>query len=177
VNRRTAARGALAVAQRTAGTAPCARAQARWRRCLLVAVALPLVAAACEKHEYERPSREAQVLQADSVLTAATFDTVAWSSDSLRAASGNNVFAAQCRSCHGYLGEGGTEYARQRQLDPPSLVRQDWPYNDVEAVRHRIFIGHPAGMPTWGVAGITPREIDAVAYYILLLREEMAARR
>jgi hypothetical protein len=29
-------------------------------------------------------------------------------------------------------------------------------------------------MPTWGVAGITPREIDAVAFYILeRLRPEM----
>jgi mono/diheme cytochrome c family protein len=34
-------------------------------------------------------------------------------------------------------------------------------------VRRRIFTGHPAGMPTWGVAGIPAREIDAVAAYIL----------
>jgi hypothetical protein len=35
------------------------------------------------------------------------------------------------------------------------------------AVRRRIFTGHPAGMYTWGIAGISPREIDAVAHYIL----------
>jgi mono/diheme cytochrome c family protein len=131
----------------------------------------------CEGHEYERPSREAQVQQADSLLTPETFDTIAWSSDSLRIAAGNNAWAAQCRSCHGYLGQGDTDYARQHNLQPPSLVREDWPYTDIDAVRRRIFIGHPEGMPTWGVAGITPREIDAVAYYLLeVLRPEVLGR-
>jgi mono/diheme cytochrome c family protein len=62
-------------------------------------------------------------------------------------------------------------------VHPPSLVREDWPFESVPAVRRQIFIGHPAGMPTWGVAGITPREIDAIAYYILeVLRPEVLGR-
>jgi mono/diheme cytochrome c family protein len=135
---------------------------------------LVLAAAACGKEEYERPSREEQVAQADSLLTAETFDTVAWASDAEKAQAGNNVFAAKCRSCHGYLGDGDTEYARQHALDVPSLVRADWPYQDVAATRRIIFVGHPEGMPTWGVAGITPREIDAVAHYIThVLRPEV----
>lgn len=150
----------------------------RFRRAAAVVLLAPLVAAACEKHEFERPSREAQVVQADSLLTPETFDTISWPSDSVRAFEGNNAYAANCRTCHGYLGEGGTEYARQRNLDPPSLIREDWPYPDIESVRYRIFVGHPAGMPTWGVAGITPREIDAIAYYILnVLRPEAARQR
>lgn len=132
---------------------------------------------ACEKAEYERPDRAEQVAQADSLLTPETFDTIAWPSDSARAFDGNNTFAAKCRSCHGYLGEGDTEYARQQNVDVPSLVRPDWPYSGVEQMRRRIFTGHPAGMPTWGVAGITPREIDAVAWYIdQVLRPEMLNR-
>jgi mono/diheme cytochrome c family protein len=145
----------------------------RAARALLACSLVLLASAACEKHEFERPSREAQVAQADSLLTPETFDTIAWVSDSARAFDGNNAYAANCRSCHGYLGEGDTEYARQRNLDPPSLTRADWPYTDVPSVRHRIFVGHPTGMPTWGVAGITPREIDAIAYYIVhVLRPE-----
>lgn len=143
----------------------------------VAALAALLATGACEKHEFERPSREAQVAQADSLLTPETFDTIAWPSDSARAYDGNNAYAANCRTCHGYLGEGDTDYARERNLEPPSLVRPDWPYEDIPAVRHRIFVGHPAGMPTWGVAGITPREIDAIAYYIVhVLRPEALGR-
>jgi mono/diheme cytochrome c family protein len=124
---------------------------------------------ACEKHEFEPPSREAQVAQADSLYSAAHFDSIAWPNDSARTFEGNNVFATHCRKCHGMTGEGGnTPYAQARGLEVPSLVRPDWePGSDVDAVRRRIFDGHPAGMPTWGVAGITPREIDAVAHYIV----------
>jgi mono/diheme cytochrome c family protein len=133
---------------------------------------------ACEKEEYERPDRAAQVAEADSLLMPATFDTIAWTSPQDRAFAGNNVFAAKCRSCHGFMGDGGTEYAQQHNIAVPSLVREDWPYDNVPAVRTRIFTGHPAGMPTWGVAGITPREIDAVAYYIVeVLRPEVLGRR
>lgn len=133
---------------------------------------------ACEKPEYERPDRAAQVEQADSLLTPETFDTVTWSSDADRAFAGNNVYAARCRDCHGPLGLGNTDYARESSLDVPSLVRPDWPYPDVPSVRRRIFIGHPSGMPTWGVAGIEPREIDAAAYYIVnVLRPEFPGAR
>jgi mono/diheme cytochrome c family protein len=143
----------------------------------LRAAALVLVAAAsaaaCEKHEFEPPDRAARVEAAAAELTPETFDTVAWASSEARAFEGNNTYAAHCRSCHGFQGQGDTEYAREHGLEPPSLVRPDWPYENVAAVRNTIYTGHPAGMPTWGVAGITPREIDAVAYYIVhVLRPE-----
>ncbi|HSJ08261.1 MAG TPA: cytochrome c [Longimicrobiales bacterium] len=148
----------------------------RTRIVALLAVAA-CTAAACEKHEFEQPDREAQVLQADSLLTPETFDSIQWASDEERATQGNNAYAATCRSCHGVLGAGDTDYAREQNVNPPSLVREDWPYADVDAVRHRIFTGHAAGMPTWGVAGITPREIDAVAYYVVnVLRPEAMGR-
>ncbi|CAN5616400.1 hypothetical protein BH23GEM9_BH23GEM9_33710 [soil metagenome] len=148
-----------------------------FRPLLAVAAAAGLVTAtaACEKPDFDRPSREAQVLQADSLLTPETFDTISWNDDNERAFAGNNVFAARCRSCHGYLGDGITEYAREHNLDVPSLVRSDFPYPDVPALRRIIFTGHPAGMPTWGVSGIPPREIDAAAYYVLhVLRPEVS---
>lgn len=79
------------------------------------------------------------------------------------------------RSCHGTVGAGDTEYAEARGLNVPSLIEPEWRYSaSIDSVRHRVFVGHVAGMPTWGVAGITPREIDAVSFYILeRLRPEM----
>jgi mono/diheme cytochrome c family protein len=155
-----------------------ARSHLRRRSGPAVGLACFVIMAACEKPEPERPDRALQVAEADSLLTPETFDTIAWSGQQDRAFDGNNVYAAHCRSCHGYMGEGGTEYARQHNIAVPSLVREDWPYNDVTSMRQRIFTGHPAGMPTWGVANITPREIDAVAYYIAeVLRPEVLGGR
>lgn len=144
--------------------------------CRAIVLGLAVLLGGCKGgHHFDPPSREKQVAQADSAYSPAIFDTIAWPSDSAREFDGNNTYAARCRKCHGELGEGGTPYAIERNLNPPSLVRPGWPYgDDIEKVRHRIFIGHPGGMPTWGVAGITPREIDAVAYYIVKeLRPEM----
>lgn len=128
-----------------------------------------LVVAACGgDYEFEPPDREAQVAEADSSFSQAVFDTVAWASEDTQAMEGNVVFSSKCRQCHGPLGQGNTEYASERSLAVPSLVAPEWEYaDDLEGLRRRVFIGHPSGMPTWGVAGITPREIDAVAFYIL----------
>ena len=96
------------------------------------------------------------------------WDTIAWQSEEQRALAGNEVFAARCRNCHGPLGRGGTEYAASRGVDVPSLVEPEWRMaGRPDSVRHRVFVGHVAGMPTWGVAGITQRDIDAVSFYLL----------
>ena len=145
-------------------------------RVFIVATAL-VVMAACDKHEFHPPDRGAQAAGADSLLTAATFDTIRFASDSARSFEGNNVYAARCRDCHGFRGEGNTAYTREHNLNPPSLVREAWPYADIAILRNRIFTGH-GNMPTWGVAGITPREIDAVAFYVgEVLRKEAATPR
>jgi hypothetical protein len=66
------------------------------------------------------------------------------------------------------MGGGDTEYARSRDLQPLSLVEPDWPLaSSLDSLRHEIFAGHEGGMPGFGVAGITPREIDASAFFIL----------
>jgi mono/diheme cytochrome c family protein len=130
---------------------------------------------ACEKHEFEPPDRDAQIVAAADAYSAATFDTIAWPTDSIRALDGNVVFSTYCRNCHGTLGKGATEYALGRDLEVPSLVAEGWRFDAApDSVRHKIFVGHAEGMPTWGVAGLTPREIDAVTYYILdVLRPEV----
>lgn len=129
-----------------------------------------LVLTACEGKEktFDPPDREAQIVEAEALFETVRFDTLTWESDQARARAGNEVYAARCRNCHGTLGDGGSEYAAARGLEVPSLVAPEWTFaGRPDSVRHRVFVGHSAGMPTWGVAGISPREIDAVTYYIL----------
>jgi mono/diheme cytochrome c family protein len=134
------------------------------RVCVLGAA---LLLVGCQEHEFHPPDQEARVAHADSLYAPAMFDSIKWTSDSLRVSEGNEVYAARCDRCHGPLGAGGTDYAREQQLEVPSLVRADWPYADHDAVRKRIFTGHPAGMPIWGMSNLSLREIDAVAAYVL----------
>ena len=134
-----------------------------------------LLLSACTEHHFEPPDREAQVAEASLQFNMALFDSIDWDSEEVQARDGNVVYASYCRNCHGPLGQGGTEYAIGQGLDVPSLVEPDWRYAESrESVLRRIYTGHADGMPTWGVAGITPREIDAVTFYLLnVLRPEV----
>lgn len=140
-----------------------------------ILLAATLILAGCEEHEFHPPDRAEHVARADSAYDTAGFDSIAWSSDADRIAAGNLVYADDCRRCHGPLGKGDTEYAASREMDVPSLVEPDWEYgDDIDAVRRRIFTGHPDGMPTWGVGRLSARQVDAVAYYLVAqLRTEV----
>lgn len=130
-----------------------------------VAVALP--AAGCGRHEFEPPDREARVREAAAAYTPTLFDTIAWDADETRGVFGNQVYVEKCRTCHGPLGEGATEYALARGLEVPSLIRSDWPRAHADSLRRVISVGHVSGMPVFGDRDLTPREIDAVTGYIL----------
>jgi mono/diheme cytochrome c family protein len=134
-----------------------------------IALLLALLASAgCEKPEFVPPDPAARTAEAEEAYRVAAFDSISWTSEEERLLTGNQVYGASCRRCHGPFGEGNTPYARERGLDVPSLVEPEWEYSgDLEAVRHRVFTGHPPGMPVWGIGGITAREIDAVSFYIL----------
>lgn len=135
------------------------------RRALLVASAL--AAAACG-HDFEPPDPQVRVSRAEGLYSAELFDTVTWASDSVRTVAGNVVYAEKCRRCHGPLGQGGTEYAGGRGLEVPSLVVPNPAFDmSLDSLRWRIFTGHANGMPTFGVAGISPREIDSSAFYLV----------
>jgi mono/diheme cytochrome c family protein len=132
---------------------------------------------ACQKHKFEPPDRNELVAQAEAQFQAADFDTIHWQSDSARSINGNIVYSSTCRRCHGTLGEAGTAYARSRNLDVPSLIGPEWKYDhDIDAVRHQIFVGHTTGMPTLGVASLSLREIDAVAWYVIYVLRPDAIR-
>ncbi|HUG40767.1 MAG TPA: c-type cytochrome [Longimicrobiales bacterium] len=133
----------------------------------VLGVAAAVLLGGCEEHEFHPPDRAERVAAAESVYSAAAFDSVTWASIAERRDAGNLVYADECRRCHGPYGRGDTEYARGRELRVPSLVRPDWPEgDDVDAVRRRVFVGHPAGMTSWGIGHLTLRQIDAAAFYI-----------
>jgi mono/diheme cytochrome c family protein len=132
-----------------------------------------LVSTACG-HEFEPPDRGERIRQAEAVYTPALFDTVTWAEGQDRNGLGNEVYAGKCRNCHGPLGRGETDYAREQGLTIPSLVEPEWVYASMDSLHKIIFVGHEEGMPVYGEGGITPREIDAVASYILnVLRPEV----
>jgi len=141
----------------------------------LAASLVTVAAGGCGEKTFDPPDRDAQVAQADTAFSMSLFDSIGWASDSIRAFDGNVVYATYCRDCHGPLGAGDTEYARTRRLQVPSLVEADWRLEDSrDSILHRIFVGHSSGMPTWGVAGITRREMDAVTFYLTeVLRPEV----
>lgn len=127
-----------------------------------------LVATACS-HEFEPPDRSIRVREAASAYTVAAFDTVEWGDEGTRVTEGNAVYVQECRRCHGTLGAGGTDYARERDLDVPSLVEADWPLAQLDSLRRTIYIGHESGMPVYGDHDLELRQIDAAAAYVLLV--------
>lgn len=124
------------------------------------------VATACG-HDFEPPDRTEQIRMATAAYAPSIFDTVAWGTPEERETEGNRVYVNHCRNCHGPLGAGDTEYARERGLQVPSLVEAGWPKADRDSVRLAAYAGHEAGMPVFGAHKLTPREIDAVAAYVL----------
>jgi mono/diheme cytochrome c family protein len=134
----------------------------------LLLVALALALAACEEKRFDPPDDASRIELADSLYSPALFDTIDWASEQERAYAGNLVYADHCRRCHGTVGEGGTVMAAGNRLEVPSLVDAEWRLRaDPETVRQRIFRGHTGGMPSWGISRLAPRDIDAVAFYIL----------
>jgi mono/diheme cytochrome c family protein len=140
----------------------------------LIALGLLSVATACTHHDFEPPDRAERVRRATLAYSAAVFDTIEWASPAVRASDGNAVYAAECRRCHGTLGLGDTDYARERDLEVPSLVDPEWDMAAEDTLRRMISIGHESGMPVYGDGDLAPREVDSVVGYLLFdLRPEV----
>ncbi len=134
----------------------------------LLGVTTLLMALGACGHHFEPPDRGERVSRAEALYSSDLFDSVTWEGDAQRAFQGNEVYASWCRRCHGTLGAGATDYAQARGLHVPSLVHSEWAYTeDLGSLRRRIFVGHENGMPSEGLGALSPREIDAVAFYVL----------
>jgi len=133
----------------------------------ILAMLSVLAAVGCGDHEFEPPDPSVRVDRAAARFTPALFDTVGWEGEATQLTEGNTIYAETCRRCHGPLGQGGTDYARERNLSVPTLVAPDWRLAEPDSLRRRIYVGHASGMPVYGDGDLTPREIDATAAYIL----------
>lgn len=142
----------------------------RWARSTPLAAALVVAAWGCGGEA----AREGPGEAADSVVLAsarfdgAVFDTIQWKDQEAALDRGAVVWRFSCAKCHGMDGRGGGEVARALELEVPSIVGAGWRLAaDAEGLRRQIFVGTNAGMPNWGLHGLKPRDIDAVARYMV----------
>ncbi len=121
--------------------------------------------AAAEAAAAEDSLQEASVLAYD----AAVFDTITWETPEKRMERGKQVYNFSCARCHGPQGLGDAGFVRQGDtLRPPSFREPTWAMaGDTAAIRSAVFIGTSEGMPHWGLEGLKPEAVDAVAAYIL----------
>lgn len=107
--------------------------------------------------------------QAVEAYDPSAFDTVTWESEQAAVERGQVVYRFSCMKCHGERGLGDAAFVRGGDtLRPPSFREPDWPYaGDKDGIRRQIFVGTAEGMPHWGLSGLGPKDIDAVATYIM----------
>ena len=140
------------------------------RRLALGLLAFALVACQKAKSEDAQPNAADTVAVAEATFNPAVFDTVKWASDSLRLARGADVFKWGCAECHGPqgYGDGGKVTESGDTLRPPNFHDASWRLaGDTDAVRRKVYAGNTRGMPHWGLRRMEPRDIDAVAAYVL----------
>jgi mono/diheme cytochrome c family protein len=138
----------------------------RW---LLAAMMAAGVGGGCAR-DGDRDASQAvdSVAVAAAQITPEMFDTIHWVADTAAVSRGAVVWTYSCRKCHGSTGAGdGGFVQRGDTVRPPSFLVADWRYaDDREGLRKQIYTGTNEGMPHWGPAGLKPRDIDAVTYYI-----------
>lgn len=143
-----------------------------WSVLCVVAVAQACGPSAEEVEEARRAelrmARADSVAEAEALYDPAAFDTISWAVVDSAVARGQIVFLYSCRKCHGPTGRGDGDLALEHDLAMPDFTVDEWEYDgDLEGIRHRVFVGHDSEMPNWGLHGLSPRDIDAVANYIL----------
>lgn len=114
-----------------------------------------------------KQARADSVAEAEELYSEAAFDSIAWRNDQARFERGEDVWGFSCSDCHGPDGRGDGPVATRFEYDMPDFQVADWEYaGDLAAIRHRVFVGHESEMPSWGLYGLTYRDVDAVAYYL-----------
>ena len=99
----------------------------------------------------------------------AMFDTITWETPEKALERGQVVYRFSCLKCHGDRGLGDAGFVRAGDtLRPPSFREPTWAFaGDKAGIREQVFVGTGETMPHWGLVGLGPRDVDAVATYIL----------
>jgi len=140
-------------------------------RPFVLPLACALVLGACSggppAQEAEPPDTMMAVALAAYDLTM--FDSIAWDTSREAIERGTVVYNTSCAKCHGEQGRGDAGLVRRGDtLLPPSFREPDWLYaEDKVGLREQIFVGTAENMPHWGLEGLRPRDVDAVAIFIL----------
>jgi len=137
-----------------------------------LAIALALTGCASGESAEDEAAADSAAASMNAALDAydpAAFDTVTWESEEAAVERGQVVYRFSCLKCHGERGLGDSGFVRGGDtLRPPSFREPDWPYAaDKAGIREQVFVGTSEGMPHWGLTGLGPKDIDAVATYIL----------
>jgi mono/diheme cytochrome c family protein len=115
----------------------------------------------------KQEARAESLRMAEEMYDASVFDTLTWETPEARLRRGGLVWRSSCQKCHGIEGGGNGEMAMQFELEIPSFLVPDWEYaGDVDALRHRVFVGYSGDMPNWGLVGLKYRDVDAVAAHV-----------
>lgn len=146
------------------------------RIALPLALALATVTCGPSAEDQAAEAAAAAAAREDSLQTASmaaydasVFDTLTWESPEERLERGSQVYNFSCARCHGPQGLGDAGFVRQGDtLRPPSFREPTWAMaGNIDAIRRAIFVGTAEGMPHWGLEGLKPEAVDAVAAYIV----------
>jgi mono/diheme cytochrome c family protein len=138
---------------------------------LFLCLFLPLAFAGCAGEPETESAQPPDTLTAVAMeaYDASMFDSITWNTEQDALDRGLTVYRHSCARCHGTEGRGDAGFVRAGDtLRPESFLREDWPYTDDKAsLRQQVFVGTAEGMPHWGLEGLRPRDVDAVAIYIM----------
>lgn len=135
----------------------------------LLAVASLSLACTGEETAEEATVRPDSTALAREAFDPSMFDTVTWETSEKALERGEVVYRYSCQRCHGERGLGDAGFVRHGDtLRPPSFREPTWEFaRDKEGIREQVFVGTGETMPHWGLVGLPPRDVDAVAIYIL----------
>ena len=141
----------------------------RWIATSLAATLLTVGCGGGEPPQTEIPAGPDSTALAQEAYDPTMFDTVTWETQQEAIERGQVVYRFSCLKCHGERGQGEAGFVRAGDtLRPPSFRDPGWAYADDKAgIREQVFIGTAESMPHWGLVGLTPRDVDAVAIYIM----------
>ena len=141
----------------------------RWITMPLAVAFLSVACAGGEPGEEGAQAGPDSMTLAREAFDSTMFDTVTWETQEKALERGQVVYRFSCLKCHGQRGLGDAGFVRAADtLRPPSFREPTWQFaGDKEGIREQVFVGTGEAMPHWGLVGLSPRDVDAVAIFIL----------